>query len=178
MTLTRKQAIAKLAAVEEKHKQDRDSFWLNNVNGDEPWLLEIRKGLTRKEIKGPREISHSQKDLTKENLIWEMKQFRTPSVIARKYHFKSFKDIEKLAKEYGLKELYDDCRVKRHWVVVEDPRKRTVSIETVTSLAQKIGVHGSILNEIIKSGEIKGKKLTKYPEWIKKKREKHENMCK
>ncbi|MFT8392431.1 MAG: hypothetical protein ABF624_00300 [Liquorilactobacillus ghanensis] len=53
MTLTRRKAIAMLAVIEEKHKQDGDSFWMHGVKGDEKWLLEIREALTRHEIEAP-----------------------------------------------------------------------------------------------------------------------------
>lgn len=179
MTLTRKQAIAKLAAVEEKHKQDRDNFWINNVNGDEPWLLEIRKALTRHEIEAPTEHRHHDRsDLTKEALIWEIKNFHFQSKIAKKYNFRSPSSIENLLKKYDLEEMYEDYRAKSHWIVVQNTKTNEISIETPESLAEKLNLKVTIAKEIIKVGSLKEYLLFKYPQWIKHRRKEHEYLYK
>lgn len=73
--LTRKEAIAKLTAIEEKHNQDGDSFWIHSVKGNEPWLLEIRQGLLRKEKLKNKEYLLP-KDLTKELLFLKLRIFK------------------------------------------------------------------------------------------------------
>ncbi|MFT9452381.1 hypothetical protein [Liquorilactobacillus ghanensis] len=179
MTLTRRKAIAMLTVIEEKHKQDGDSFWIHRVKGNEKWLLEIREALTRDEIKAPVEHKHhAQKDLTKDALIWEIKHFHAKSKIARKYSFKSPSSIDKLLGKYDLEEMYDDYRIKSRWVVVQNTKTNEISIETPESLAKKLNLRIAIAKEIIKVGSLKEYLLFKYPQWIKQRRKEHEYLYK
>lgn len=172
--LTRKEAIAKLTAIEEKHKQDGYSFWIHNVKGNEPWLLEIRQGLLRKEKLKNKEYLLP-KDLTKETLISEIKNFQAKSNIRRKYHFKKYCNLNNLFKKYDLNGLYLDYQQKRQLLVFEDTKTGQTRVLSQLEFACKVKSKIKA-REIVKDGVYENCKVTKYPQWIRKKRKEHETV--